>query len=301
MNRLKNLILAAAAGGLMVLGATTGAHAVPVIYAATGGSSAGSLYTLDPTTGAATLVGALVDSAGAAYALTALDYDPISNTLYGGTSNTSPTARSNLVTVNPLTGLVTVIGAYGIPSTMADFDFSAGGILYGWESAGSHQLFTINAVTGAATLVPGSPAFGGFGGGGLAFDSSGTLYATPDGNTNPPGTLRTVDPLNGSFLTTVVLSGSPINGSNAINGLDGSLAGLLYGINDDFGGAQLAHLVTIDKVTGAITSIGSTGINGLDAIALIEIEIPEPATLAFLSSGLAGIIVLRRRRRKARG
>ena len=117
-----------------------------------------------------------------------------------------------------------------------------------------------------------------------------------DAGRNPPGTLCTVNPANGPFLTSVGLSGSPISGLNAIDAMDVGSNNLLYGINEDLGGVQLGHLVTINKLTGVITDIGSTGINGLDALAIQRAPVPEPASMALLGVGMLALAFSRRRR-----
>src|SRR5256885_5903989 len=83
------------------------------LYGATGGVKPGSLYTIDPSTGAATLVGLLLDNTGHNYSLTGLAFDSATGVLYGATSTQSPTQGSELVTINPYTGLVTPIGLFG--------------------------------------------------------------------------------------------------------------------------------------------------------------------------------------------
>src|SRR5690242_14674095 len=88
-------------------------HAQSILYGTTGGpSNPGNLYTINPATGFATLVGPLVDSGQAHYAITGLAIG--NGVLYGSTSASSPTAPGELVTVNPATGQVTTVGAFGI-------------------------------------------------------------------------------------------------------------------------------------------------------------------------------------------
>ena len=225
------LLLAISAGIFL----TAGNAPAAMIYAATGGSSSGSLYTLDGTDGSATLVGALVDGSGNAYALSGLAFHPTTGVLYGATSNSSPTATAHLVTVDPLTGLVTDIGLFGPGSTMSDITF-VGSTLYGMRSASGHLLTTINLLTGAATDIAGSGT-GAFGGGGLAASSSGLMFLTPDSATNPPGSLYTIDTA-GTRTFVATLSGAPVvssGGGMFINAMDFDGSTLL-GINNTSGG-----------------------------------------------------------------
>jgi hypothetical protein len=79
------------------------------LYGTTGGRTLiGQLYEIDPTTGLVTLIGFLVDASGAPFEVTGLSFSPLTGVLY--TSRNSPTAPSNLVTINPDTGQVSIIG-----------------------------------------------------------------------------------------------------------------------------------------------------------------------------------------------
>ena len=128
-------------------------------YLATGSNGvAGSLYIIDPATGAPLrTVGPLVDTLGNHYGLTGLAFQLGTNTLYGSTANESPTAAGHLVIVNPNTALVTDVGSFGLSSTtLADLTFDpTSGILYG-PRAGSggtadHWLYSDSVTTGVAT------------------------------------------------------------------------------------------------------------------------------------------------------
>src|SRR5690349_16376470 len=83
-----------------------------ILYGATGGGNPGSLYILDPTTGAViTDVGALHDAGGNAYAITGLAFRPSDGTLFGSTSNVSPTGTGHLVIIDPTTAIVVDVGS----------------------------------------------------------------------------------------------------------------------------------------------------------------------------------------------
>jgi DNA-binding beta-propeller fold protein YncE len=108
--------------------------------------SESNLYTIDPTTGVATLVGAtgiggLIDIA----------FDPL-GMLFATDIN-----RDALFGLDPLTGASTFIGALGFDLNFAqgmDFDFSTG-ILYAalYSGGGVGQWATIDTTTGAATSL----------------------------------------------------------------------------------------------------------------------------------------------------
>jgi hypothetical protein len=240
---------------------------------------------LNPANGAVvSTVGPLQDSLGRSYGLTGLAFNPITGVLYGSTSNGSPTAPGSLVTVNPATVRVTVIGGFSVPnSTMADLTFAPNGTLFGWESAGTHHLASVNLTTGAATLIGPGLGAGLFGGEGLAARADGTLFSTPDGNSGP-GTLRTVNATTG--LSTIVgsLTGLPA-GFLAINSMDFDSSGGLFGILTNSGLPASTRLVTINQTTGAVTVLGTTP-NDLDTFAIQHTAaVPAPPGVVLLGIG----------------
>ena len=131
-------VLALAFG--LTLGQQTQAAA---LYGATSAGGPGELFTLDPATGTMlTDVGPLNDLLSVNYPITGLAFNPISGLLYGSTGNSSLATAAQLVSINPATAQVTVIGAFntgvfstgGTPATMADLAFDSSGNLYGVPS-----------------------------------------------------------------------------------------------------------------------------------------------------------------------
>src|SRR4051812_28845683 len=126
------------------------------LYGATSAGGPGELFTLDPATGAMlTDVGPLNDLLSANYPITGLAFNPVSGLLYGSTGNSVPTSAGQLVSINPLTAKVSVIGSFntgafnssGTPATMADLAFDSSGNLFGVASIGGPQLYSINILT----------------------------------------------------------------------------------------------------------------------------------------------------------
>ena len=109
------------------------------------GPGPANLFTINPTTGVSTLVGAL----GASFA--SIGFAP-NGTLYASVAAfQGGPINPRLVTINPLTGAFLTslptadfFGAFGIRPT--------DGVIFG-GTGDDHELFTINAVTGAQTLV----------------------------------------------------------------------------------------------------------------------------------------------------
>lgn len=163
-----------------LLGTTT--VRADTIYGVTGATGKpSSLYTINPTTGAATLVG----PTGFSH-MTGLDFDPTTGILYGVASTGFSGAPQSLVTVNKNTGAATLVallsgaGTSGVP----DISFSLSGQLYGWFESGD-TLGQIDKNTGAVTLLPGSVSTSNTG---LGFDAAGNLYMKAGNN------LYSVDP-----------------------------------------------------------------------------------------------------------
>jgi hypothetical protein len=150
------------------------------LYGASAAGGPGELYILDSASGAVLQdVGPLNDSGSVNYGITGLAFHPTTRVLYGSTANNVAATRAKLVTINTNSGLVTVIGSYGMASgTLADIAFDSAGNLWGISSVGGARLYSINITTGQATLV-GSSGVTGTSGGGLAISSAGVFYSTP--------------------------------------------------------------------------------------------------------------------------
>ena len=251
---LKTFLLLFCALGVLAIATHADAS---TLYGATS-SGHGELYILNPATGSSLQdVGPLNDSASLNYSVTGLAFDPISGVLYGSTGGASGT---KLLTINPATGLVSVVGSYNVSSaTMTDIAFDQSGNLFGIGSSGGAKLYSINKVTGAATVI-GTSGVSFTEGGGLAISSGGVFYGAPI-----PGEYGTYDSTTGAY-THIATPASPAGGSGSYGALafDGSK---LYGDNLLPGsGGGLSHLVTIDPTTGIVTDIGAS-ITHLDAIA----------------------------------
>jgi hypothetical protein len=267
------------------------AHAdAATLYGATAAGGPGELYILDPATGAVVQdVGPLNDVTGLNYGMTGLAFHPLTGVLYGSTSNSEGAAtQARLVTINPATALVTVIGSYnagpvntsGTPATMADLAFNAAGNLFGVGSVGGPQLYSINTGTAQATVI-GDTGLTSTSGGGLEVGTGGVFYGTPTA-----ARFGTYDSVLGTY-TNIANPTKPVGGAYAALSFDGSL---LYGLDLGPSPALTTHLVTIDA-TGAVSDIGAS-VNALDAIAF---QVPEPSTAVLWTFGLAALIGWRRR------
>src|SRR6266478_887964 len=138
----------------LVLVAINRAQAGPVLFGSTilGPTGTSSLYRVDSSTGAATLIGSIGYSR-----VGSLDFDS-TGTLYGvGT----PLGQTNVVLlkIDPTTGAGTQVGGLGTPPNtgVADVSFrNADGMLFAYQGG---SIYTIDKATGLATVVGNTGTF----------------------------------------------------------------------------------------------------------------------------------------------
>jgi len=273
--------------------ASTGAADAATLYGATASGGPGELYILNAGTGGVIQdVGPLNDALNVNYGVTGLAFSPVTGLLYGSTANADPATAAKLISINPLSGLVTVIGDFnvtggGVGSTMADIAFDSSGNLYGIGSKGGPQLYSINILTGQATIVGAGSGLTSTTGGGLAISPSSVFFGTPTASR-----FGTYDSTTGAYSNIA----NPVKpGGGAYAALDFS-GNVLYGLNSGTGSPPPTHLVTIDTVTGAVTDLGLS-VPALDAIAFLQV-VPEPGTMTLLLAGIMLGVVAKKQRRQ---
>jgi hypothetical protein len=235
-------------------------------------------------------IGPLNDASNQNYSMTGLAFHPATGVLYGSTGNANTALQAALVTINPATAQVTVVGQFnagpvssgGNPATMTDLAFDAVGNLYGVGSVGGPNLYTVNPATGQATLVGPNGVSTSTSGGGLAISPEGVFYGTP--TSSRYGTYNA-----GTGAYTNITNPAKPAGTGAYGALDFD-GSILYGLNVGPGSPPPTALVTIDPATGGVTLIGPS-LPSLDAIAFL---VPEPTSLALLIIGLAAMAGIRR-------
>ena len=273
---------------------TTAAHADSLVYIVNGSQQFG---TLNLATGAFQQIGPTPPEAGS-FGLATAPNGSLVTFAYS----------SNLYSINPATGAPTLVGPTGLadcatptspcgPTSSATLGNFAGKI---YATDFQNNLYNVNSVTGAATLIgatgiPGIPFVpGSFNDDGTInfydeaiFGSAGNLYETFDAftfdlnsftvvNTIVAPALYQIDPSSG--LGTLV--GTTDLGIGAVASVDGTY----YAFNDMTGQIEGLNLAT-----------GSTNfISNFDPAAgviqgAVPVPTPEPSSLALFATGLLGL------------
>ena len=215
-----------------------------VCYGSTGHNdptNPGSLITIDPVTGAGTLVGStgITGDFGAAVPALAIK---TTGEMYATSVRTS----SDLYLIDASTGAATLVGNTGLfyPDALA---FDGNGVLYAIDS--NNNLYTIDESTGTATLI--GPV--GENVRGMEFDpTTGILWGGEGGAGGSNDGIFTINVTTGA----ATLVGNTGLGSNT-PAVHFDQAGNLYGTNG--GGGAPNDLISINKTTGVGTTIGPIG------------------------------------------
>ena len=241
-----------------------------------------TLYTIDSTTGAGTVIGT-----GMGFKqVGAIDLDPVSGTLYGIGRRAGGNA-SVLITISTTTGVGTEVGPTGLTENVSDISFRSDGSLFALDRTAA--FFSISTLSGGATFI-------GYGnnaiisqGDALAFSPGDVLYRA----TATPPTLRTKDPSTADETEVATMDYSPLTSQSDVprpNGMDFEVAtGILWA---SIKSNSANYLATIDTSNGDVSYVGTT-VAGLDALAVAAV--PEPGHLALF--GIGAVVVLARRRR----
>jgi hypothetical protein len=228
-----------------------------MIYVSSGTSNSGQIAVINSATGSAANIGSSLFSE-----IKSIDVHPQTKILYGIVSSESGT---RLVRVNaaqgdayhhiyiPVTGLVTIV-------------FDNGGNLYAAQRTG--ELYKINMSTGEAALkckIAANVA-------GLAFDPLtndlwGSSYALVGSGKD------VIFKVNIQTGDTTFIGKTGIN--LVANDIEFDASGILYGITGTT--TQVNNFIIINTITGAGTTVGSTGLKNLTGLAIISTGVTSVA------------------------
>lgn len=212
------------------------------------------------TLGASVLVqlspsdGSFISTIGSVgYYVNGLEYDPVSNKLFGTTSQGDSAFPSGLIEIDMATAVATTIGQWG-GGVILNPTVNSAGEMYAWTESGD-DLLTVDPVTGAATVVGDSGVSSWTHG--LAFDANDDLYFV-NGYTE----IYTIDAATGvaTFFTDL----TPLD-TDVTDGIDNDQAhhgdfhpetGYYWGIGGawpwDYSSVTSRKLIVIDMNTPAI-------------------------------------------------
>ena len=261
--------------GLVFAGTPPACPPIAALYGAAniGPNGPSVLYSINPATAAATMIGPIGFERVSGIAFNA------SQTLFGTGERQDGTNTHVLMTINPCTGAGTEVGPTLISNddfaTATDISFrKSDGTLFAFlAGSAGNALATLNTSTGAHTTIT---SYESNSGGGLAFSPTGTLF-------NAYGTtLETLNPTTGA-MTTVAAFGFPalfLPGDSSVNAMDFQPGtGNLFGSVATSTSAGAGNfLVKIDTSEAGVTSVGQTQ-TGLDAIAFLPVLAQPPASI----------------------
>ncbi len=265
--------IACGASAALLLASTASAQSTGTIWGLSSDFSAGNaLYTIDSTTGVATLQVTLTGTVGTS--LVGLEY--LNGVFYG--TDVFDGNSFTFGSIDPTTGAYTVIndqaGSLNWHALAGDADVN---LLYTVDQDDGNQLKSVTT-GGVVTAIGGS---GGPDMRGLAFDNDSDILYGIDGN----GSLYTID--TGTGISALVGSTGVPGGQPGLAYDD--LADILY-LNDGAG----QSLYTVDTTTGAATLVGGNAAGAvIDGLAFVPV--PEPTSLGLILGGVA-FAGLRRRR-----
>ncbi|HZZ94298.1 MAG TPA: hypothetical protein VFE23_17185 [Usitatibacter sp.] len=213
-------------------------------------AAGGNLYTLDPATAEAKIVGRLRLGGTQPISLRGIAVHPKTHVFYGITAGLNASVPSALVTIDPATGNATLVGALG--RSGSDINFDGKGQLYIWLTD-SNELGVVDLGTGAARpIAADATKLSESVGGGFGMRHDGVAFVSA---TSANGTLDFIDTRTGGATVGPRLVGAPfVSGFTA---MDFASDGRLFAVNSNMGAPASTVLTVIDPASGSVHAVGA--------------------------------------------
>lgn len=224
-----------------------------VAYGSTGTADGGRLITIDPLTGAGTLIG-----------LTGLGAVPSLAISGAGEIFASDASSGDIYRIDAATGAATFVSSTGLFALQA-MAFDRNSVLYGISfQPPDFNLYIIDPLSGQLTVVgPTGDYFSG-----MAFDPiTGALWASGGGASSVADGIHTINLADG---TPTLVGTTGLGGSTPDLFFDP--AGNLFGSKG--GGSNPNNLISINKSTGTGSVVGPIGFNSVSGLAVRLDPIP---------------------------
>jgi hypothetical protein len=210
-----------------------------------------SLYVIDETTGAGTLIGE-ISNGDIGYAVNSIAFDPTTGLMYASTTVWSGDFNG-LLLIDPATGAATEIAAFDTIFTVLGLSFNSAGELFGWHENGPDDPVQIDKTTGALTTL--GSGIGTAAGHVMSFDNSDALVLVQDSSQYDVNTTT------GAVSLTQALASDPGSGGADIHNTTGALWA-----SDTTGKTEDSMIRVTDLETNTSTVI-DTDVKYLNALA----------------------------------
>jgi len=200
-----------------------------------GSDGLSTLYQINPRNGNATVVGAVgFERCGG------MDFNA-DGVLFATCERADGSDTPVLVRINPFTGSGTEVGATGINPSIGDISFRhSDGVLFAYDgiSDPEHTVFTLNTLTGQATLV-GDTGLSNASGNGMTFNQTDTLLHSQSRGGIPRLYIINQEDGQAVFVKELVVDGPPQMVAYRLAAMDVEPGtGQVYGILNDARGNQ---------------------------------------------------------------